>query len=72
MRRFDRKIAAQSDKQAARLSICELERIRDENLVIILQGLKTGHDGEGWGGGNLLAEFEERLRASAPPPTALV
>ena len=31
------KIAAQSDKQAAGLSIRELERIRDENLVGILQ-----------------------------------
>jgi carnitine 3-dehydrogenase len=66
------KIAAQSDKQAAGLSIRELERIRDENLVIILQGLKTGHGGEGWGAGKLLAEFEQRLLASAPPPAALV
>jgi len=60
------KIAAQSDKQAEGLSIRELERIRDENLVSILQGLKTGHGGEGWGAGKLLAEFEERLRASTP------
>jgi carnitine 3-dehydrogenase len=66
------KIAAQSDKQAAGLSIRELERIRDENLVSILQGLKTGHGGEGWGAGKLLAEFEQRLLASAPPPAALV
>ena len=66
------KIAAQSDKQAAGLSIRELERIRDENLVGVLQSLKAGHDGEGWGAGKLLAEFEERLRASAPPPAALV
>ena len=62
----------QSDKQATGLSIRELERIRDENLVSILQGLKTGHGGEGWGAGKLLAEFEERLRASAPPPAAVV
>ena len=34
------KIAAQSDKQAAGLSIRELERIRDENLVGILQALR--------------------------------
>jgi carnitine 3-dehydrogenase len=60
------KIAAQSDQQEAGLSIRELERIRDENLVSILQGLKTGHGGEGWGAGKLLAEFEERLRASTP------
>ena len=31
------KIAAQSDEQAAGLSIRELERIRDENLVAIMQ-----------------------------------
>ncbi len=66
------KIAAQSDKQAAGLSIRELERIRDENLVSILRGLKTGHGGEGWGAGKLLAEFEQRLLASVPPPAALV
>src|SRR5580693_6964040 len=61
------KIAAQSDKQAAGLSIRELERIRDENLVGILQSLKTGHGGEGWGAGKLLAEFERRLLALRPP-----
>jgi hypothetical protein len=44
-----------SDKQAPGLSIRELERIRNENLVGILQALKTGHDGEGWGAGKLLA-----------------
>ena len=52
------------DKQAGGLSIRELERIRNENLVGILQSLKAGGDGEGWGAGKLLAEFEERLRAS--------
>ena len=31
------KIAAQSDEQAAGLSIRELERIRDDNLVALLQ-----------------------------------
>jgi carnitine 3-dehydrogenase / betainyl-CoA thioesterase len=60
------KIAAQSDKQAAGLSIRELERIRDENLVGILQALKAGRDGEGWGAGKLLEEFERRLLAHAP------
>ena len=64
------KIAAQSDKQAAGLSIRELERIRDENLVSILQGLKTGHGGEGWGAGKLLAEFERRLTANLPARAA--
>ena len=57
---------------SAGLSIRELERIRDENLVGVLQSLKAGNDGEGWGAGKLLAEFEERLRAGALPPAALV
>jgi carnitine 3-dehydrogenase len=66
------KIATQSDKQAGGLSIRELERIRDENLVGILQSLKGGRNGEGWGAGKLLAEFEQRLRISAPPPANLL
>ena len=61
------KIAAQSDKQADGLTIRELERIRDENLVGVLRSLKGADHGEGWGAGKLLAEFERRLLASAPP-----
>jgi carnitine 3-dehydrogenase len=57
---------------SAGLSIRELERIRDENLVGVLQSLKGGNSGEGWGTGKLLAELEERRRVSAPPPAALV
>jgi carnitine 3-dehydrogenase len=57
------KIASQSDAQAAGLSIRELERIRDENLVVILHGLKGARGGEGWGAGRLLKEFEDRLWA---------
>jgi carnitine 3-dehydrogenase len=57
------KIASQSDTQAAGLSIRELERIRDENLVSILHGLKGARGGEGWGAGRLLKEFEDRLCA---------
>ncbi|UWU24859.1 carnitine 3-dehydrogenase (plasmid) [Rhizobium sp. CB3060] len=59
------KIGQQSDEQAAGLSIRELERIRDENLVGILQTLKGGHGGKGWGAGKLLKEFEHGLWASA-------
>jgi len=62
------KIGAQSDAQAAGLSIRELERIRDENLVGIVQSLKAGRGGEGWGAGKLLADFERRLLANAPAP----
>jgi carnitine 3-dehydrogenase len=59
------KIAAQSDAQAHGLSIRELERIRDENLVGILHALKGGHGGQGWGAGKLLKDFEDHLWAHA-------
>ncbi len=62
------KIGRQSDDQAAGLSIRELERIRDENLVGIVHALKASRGGQGWGAGQLLSEFERRLLASAPPP----
>ncbi len=62
------KIGAQSDDQAGGLSIRELERIRDENLVGIVQSLKAGQNGEGWGAGKLLADFERRLTAHARTP----
>ncbi|MBB3132851.1 carnitine 3-dehydrogenase [Rhizobium pisi] len=57
------KIGRQSDEQAAGLSFRELERIRDENLVGILQALKGGHGGKGWGAGKLLKDFEQSLWA---------
>ncbi|MBY3184985.1 carnitine 3-dehydrogenase [Rhizobium laguerreae] len=57
------KIGRQSDEQAAGLSIRELERIRDENLVGILQALKGGDGGKGWGAGKLLKDFEQSLWA---------
>ncbi|OQP87801.1 carnitine 3-dehydrogenase [Rhizobium rhizosphaerae] len=62
------KIGAQSDAQAKGRSIRELERIRDENLVGILQALKGGNGGEGWGAGQLLANFEQRLWREAKAP----
>ena len=51
------KIVLQSDTQSGMYSIRELERIRDDNLLAIMQGLKL-HD---WGAGALLKEYEERL-----------
>ncbi|MBA1344521.1 MULTISPECIES: carnitine 3-dehydrogenase [Rhizobium] len=57
------KIGQQSDEQAAGRSIRELERIRDENLVGILQALKGGDGGKGWGAGKLLKDFEQSLWA---------
>lgn len=59
------KIGQQSDDQAGGLSIRELERIRDENLTGILQALKAGNGGQGWGAGELLKDFEHSLWAGA-------
>lgn len=59
------KIAAQSDAQAKGLGIRDLERIRDDNLVAIMHGLKGALGGTGWGAGRQLKEFEDRLWALA-------
>jgi carnitine 3-dehydrogenase len=58
-------IAAQSDAQSGARSIRELERIRDDNLVAIMQALKA----TGWGAGAVLADWERRLfdRGAARP-----
>lgn len=63
------KIGAQSDEQADGLSIRELERIRDENLVGILQALKGSRGGDGWGAGKLLKDFETALWDAKPEAT---
>ncbi|MDP9810508.1 carnitine 3-dehydrogenase [Rhizobium tibeticum] len=63
------KIGQQSDEQADGLSIRELERIRDENLTRILQALKAGNGGQGWGAGKLLKDFEHSLWAAAKQTT---
>lgn len=55
------KIAAQSDAQSGAYGIRDLERIRDENLVGIMQALKAGDGGKGWGAGKILSEFETHL-----------
>lgn len=55
------RIAAQSDEQAAGLSIRELEQRRDDNLVAILLALRA----QGWGAGAVLNEHERRLYAAA-------
>jgi carnitine 3-dehydrogenase len=57
------KIAAQSDAQSGARGIRDLERIRDENLVGIMQALKAGDGGKGWGAGKILTEFEQHLWA---------
>jgi carnitine 3-dehydrogenase len=64
------KISDQSDEQAGNLSIRELERIRDDNLVAIMQSLaKSGR--KGWGAGELLKTYEASLAETVPPPAAL-
>ena len=58
------RIAGQSDAQAAGLSIRELERIRDDNLVGIMEALeRTGESG--WGAGELLGEARGTMRRRA-------
>ena len=58
------KIAEQSDTQAAGLSIRELERIRDDNLIGIMEALeRTGESG--WGAGTLLREARRTMRDRA-------
>ena len=55
------KIVEQSDKQSGKHSIRDLERIRDENLVAIMQGLKL----QEWGAGAILKDYEEHLYTKA-------
>ena len=55
------RITRQSDAQAAGLSIRELERIRDDNLVGIMEALERGGE-SGWGAGGLLREARRTMR----------
>ena len=48
-------IATQSDAQSGHYSFRELERIRDDNLIAILQALKINN----WGAGATLARYEQ-------------
>ncbi|MFT5549202.1 MAG: carnitine 3-dehydrogenase [Candidatus Azotimanducaceae bacterium] len=50
-------IAGQSDEQSGHMTIREMERIRDDNLIAIMHGLK----GNGWGAGKTLSNYEQRL-----------
>jgi len=56
-------IAGQSDQQSGHMSIREMERIRDDNLIAILHGLK----GNNWGAGKTLARYEQQLEAANDP-----
>ncbi|MEC7212192.1 MAG: thioesterase family protein, partial [Pseudomonadota bacterium] len=55
-------ISDQSDAQSGMHSIRELERIRDTNLVAILQALKAND----WGAGRTLAAWETALYDAVP------
>ncbi|MEO1316391.1 MAG: carnitine 3-dehydrogenase [Pseudomonadota bacterium] len=55
-------IASQSDAQSGHLSIRELERLRDDNLVAILRALK----GRGAAAGRLIADHETTLPDPEP------
>ncbi|MGD1869516.1 MAG: carnitine 3-dehydrogenase [Neomegalonema sp.] len=61
-------IADQSDAQSGHLSIRELERLRDENLVSILRALK----GRGSAAGALIANHESTLPKEASPDAELL
>ena len=56
------KLVAQSDAQAAGRSVRELERLRDDCLVSVMQALRA----HGAGAGAVLAEHERALFAAAP------
>jgi carnitine 3-dehydrogenase len=60
------KLVAQSDAQAGGRSIRELERLRDDCLVSVMQGLRA-HD---CGAGAVLAGYERALFATAPATPA--
>jgi carnitine 3-dehydrogenase len=63
-------IVAQSDAQARGRSIRDLEGIRDDNLVAILQALRAGNGGDGWGAGAVLKAYEDRLHGRAAAAAA--
>ena len=56
------RISDQSDAQSGMHSIRELERIRDNNLVAIMQALKAND----WGAGQTLARWEAALYDAVP------
>ncbi|MGE0500526.1 MAG: 3-hydroxyacyl-CoA dehydrogenase NAD-binding domain-containing protein [Rhizobiaceae bacterium] len=58
-------IATQSDDQSGQWSIRELERIRDENLIGIMEALARAEKGKGWGAGELHKDYVARLGKGA-------
>jgi len=58
---FINEIGDQCETQAGELSPRDLESIRDDNLIAILQALK----GNNWGAGKTLARYEQQLMEAA-------
>jgi carnitine 3-dehydrogenase len=54
-------IATQSDDQSDKWSIRELEKIRDDNLVAIMEALGRQNKGKGWGAGELYNDYTKQL-----------
>ena len=63
-------IATQSDDQSDRWSIRELEKIRDDNLVAIMEALGKQNKGKGWGAGELHNDYTRKLSKLARKPKA--
>ena len=62
-------IVEQSDVQAAGQSVRDLERLRDDCLVAVMQGLRSVGDGTGFGAGESLAAYEARLASQSEEST---
>ncbi|MDG1971768.1 MAG: carnitine 3-dehydrogenase [Paracoccaceae bacterium] len=61
---FVEMVGEQCDTQAGDLTARDLEKIRDDNLVAIMQALKNND----WGAGKTLAAYESAKRIAPPPP----
>lgn len=62
------RLVAQSDAQAGGKSIRQLEALRDDCLVAVMQGLRQ----VGFGAGETLAAYERSLFSGATPPPARI
>jgi carnitine 3-dehydrogenase len=58
-------IAKQSDDQSEKWSIRELEIIRDQNIVAIMEALSRTNEGAGWGAGELYKGYVKVLAGKA-------
>lgn len=61
-------ISSQSDEQSDKWSIRELEKIRDDNLVAIMDALAKQNKGKGWGAGELHNGYVKQLSKLAAKP----